>query len=105
MIIIERPGLGDICAKLKAISHHQAAILITQLTSSDKFCQINEWSKSSLDRYLGLLEDVCDRFFCKDSSKEEIANRKPPSLPPEMRQINCHSRAGGLKSCFCQNTS
>ena len=78
MIIIERPGLGDICAKLKPISHHQAAILITQLTSSDKFCQINEWSKSSLDRYLGLLEDVCDRFFCKKILQRKDREQETP---------------------------
>ena len=77
--------------------------------TADEFRQVlpNQWMVKIFPRQISWIARRCLRsfLFCKDSSKEKIVNRKPPSLPPEMRQINCHSRAGGLKSCFCQNTS
>ena len=42
---------------MRQVETYQAVILITQLTSSGKFCKINEWSNLSLTAILGWVKN------------------------------------------------
>ena len=43
---------------MRQVETYQAVILITQLTSSGKFCKINEWSNLSLTAILGWVKNL-----------------------------------------------
>ena len=69
---------------MRQVETYQAVILITQLTSSGKFCKINEWSNLSLTAILGWVKNPPKKI------------RKPPFTSQQMRQIKCPSRGADI---------
>ena len=79
------------------VETYQAVILITQLTSSGKFCKIDEWSNIP---WREILDWGSMSGLCENSSKEKIANRKPP-FPWTSKCVRLTVIAEGYKSWHC----